>query len=303
MRYTGSYYYKLRSLGHTDPTPKYYVYLLLHPVTHQVFYVGKGTGRRMYQHLNDVKQGRLTNGVNGKLFRALHSLISSGLQPLYEKPQENITEIEALALEAAFIDYYGIDNLCNYQASGFGCTNHSETVKVKCGYAAHKQNHPEYKGTLEDYIQLKHFNLIVKRELGIRRDIIWFHRVRMKEEKKQKRTRQKANQKANDIASLLLVSMDDEAKEYVRKCPSCFQLIVNHHKIGFMQSARKRRVCRECTNKKLSTSHKAIASITSKRMKQTMKRYWQGMSASERQRQTAKRLRSKEAGRNANINQ
>ena len=37
---------------------KYYVYLLVHPETKIPFYVGKGVGNRVYDHLNEAKEGK-----------------------------------------------------------------------------------------------------------------------------------------------------------------------------------------------------------------------------------------------------
>ncbi|HIO04524.1 MAG TPA: GIY-YIG nuclease family protein, partial [Gammaproteobacteria bacterium] len=33
---------------------KYYVYLLLDPITDEIFYVGKGKGNRVFSHLKDI---------------------------------------------------------------------------------------------------------------------------------------------------------------------------------------------------------------------------------------------------------
>lgn len=126
-RYKGSAYYQLKELGLTDPTPRYYVYFLIDPRNDTVFYIGKGCKsggkERMLRHVKDVRKGKICNGINGKLFRRIKSLLDVGLEPAYEKPQENMVEIEALALEAAFIDYHGMENLCNYVAGGFGNSN------------------------------------------------------------------------------------------------------------------------------------------------------------------------------------
>lgn len=110
-------------LGKTDSTAKYYVYLLIEPTTMQPFYIGKGTGDRMFNHVTDVKKMRMPNGGNQKLFSKIEQIHNTGTEVGYEVAIDNVDEITALAVEAAFIDYYGIDNLCNLQASGFGGDN------------------------------------------------------------------------------------------------------------------------------------------------------------------------------------
>ena len=37
---------------------KYYVYLLVNPETNTPFYVGKGEGNRVFDHLNEAKEGK-----------------------------------------------------------------------------------------------------------------------------------------------------------------------------------------------------------------------------------------------------
>lgn len=41
--------------GVLDPKRNYYVYRLIDPRTYQTFYVGKGKGDRVFQHVKDAK--------------------------------------------------------------------------------------------------------------------------------------------------------------------------------------------------------------------------------------------------------
>jgi hypothetical protein len=45
---------------------KYYVYLLVNPETNTPFYVGKGEGNRVFDHLNEAKEGK--KGTGKELF-------------------------------------------------------------------------------------------------------------------------------------------------------------------------------------------------------------------------------------------
>jgi len=110
---------------------KYYTYQLSHPLTDEVFYVGKGCGNRMYKHEKDVRLGKVPNKTNYKLFNKIYDLVKKGLSPKYEKLIENVVEIEALSLESAFIDFYGMENLCNYLKSWSGVSERRLETRIK----------------------------------------------------------------------------------------------------------------------------------------------------------------------------
>jgi hypothetical protein len=110
---------------------KYYTYQLIDSITHIPFYVGKGCGNRMYKHEKDVKLGKIPNKTNYDLFYKIKYLIDNQMEVEYEKLKENVDEMEALALEAAFIDFYGIENLCNYCKSWSGIMYRSEKTRKR----------------------------------------------------------------------------------------------------------------------------------------------------------------------------
>ncbi len=87
----------------------YYVYLLIDPETGQVFYVGKGTGNRVFQH---VAAALATATLSDKLdkIRAIHD---HGWQVHYRIHRHGLTEKEAFEIEAALIDWFTLDKLTN----------------------------------------------------------------------------------------------------------------------------------------------------------------------------------------------
>lgn len=100
----------------------FYVYLLLDPTTSQPFYVGKGTGRRMYEHYRI--RSRLTNPL---LKNKLIKLADDGLKPIYERVLINAAEDQCFSLERELIAKYGkkVDGsgiLCNLTDGGEGNT-------------------------------------------------------------------------------------------------------------------------------------------------------------------------------------
>lgn len=97
-----------------------YVYYLIDPDTGQPFYVGKGSGRRMYEH------NRIRNRLTNPLLKAkLCKLHKSNKPIVYEKVLINATEEEAFKKEVVAIATYGkkIDGtgiLCNLTDGGEG---------------------------------------------------------------------------------------------------------------------------------------------------------------------------------------
>ncbi len=108
---------------------KYYTYQLVDPRNGVPFYVGKGCGNRMYKHVYDVERGKIPNKTNFDLFTKISSILEENFDVNHEKLSENINELEALALESAFIDFYGLDNLCNYIKSWCGRSERSEETR------------------------------------------------------------------------------------------------------------------------------------------------------------------------------
>lgn len=88
---------------------KYYVYTLSH--NDKVFYVGKGTGLRMFIHEKRARKGIKSNN-NSSLFEKIQSIIKSG-NIEYNKIFETDDECEAYKFEVETIEKFGLDNLCN----------------------------------------------------------------------------------------------------------------------------------------------------------------------------------------------
>ena len=109
----------------------HYTYVLIDPRNNDVFYVGKGIGKRMHDHLEDSIKGI---HYNPKLQNKILKILSLGMVPVSEKIFEHQDEWPALANEMFAIDFYGLKSLCNILRGGDGGwwgLRHSEETKAK----------------------------------------------------------------------------------------------------------------------------------------------------------------------------
>jgi len=88
---------------------KYYVYIYSHPITKEIFYVGKGKGNRVFSHLEDNKDSKKVNFLNDLKKQSLHPKIEILIHGIDD-------EKTALKVESSIIDLFGIDNLTNIQS-------------------------------------------------------------------------------------------------------------------------------------------------------------------------------------------
>lgn len=87
----------------------FYVYLLIDPETDQVFYVGKGTGNRIFAHLAfAIKSPKETDKLN-----KIREIRRKGLEVKYLIHRHGLSEKEAFEVEASLIDFIGLDSLTN----------------------------------------------------------------------------------------------------------------------------------------------------------------------------------------------
>jgi hypothetical protein len=267
--------YQYRALGQTDPTPKYYVYLLIDPFTNEVFYVGKGTHDRMRVHERDVRKGKLPNESNSKLFNKINAIVNKEGHIIYEKAIEKVTEIEALALEAAYIDFYGKDQLCNIFVCGFG-GNLTYEQKMNRSYVTYKHYNSDFNGTLNDYKQLIKTKLL-KEDLKLLDEVINDIRKQRLLEWDQSfiplynlGAKIKREQMEKQIREEYLITVNDKEKQrFVRLCPVCCSEVCHKNYASLLYSAKSHRKCKACeiknmTKRVTSTEHRSIVRRSSK---------------------------------------
>lgn len=136
-------------LNGTDKERKYYVYRLIDPRTFQTFYVGKGCGDRVFQHVKGVKSLICKNDDAISLkSQQIIEILECGKQVISIIHRWGLTESEAFEVEAALIDAY--PGLTNIQ-SGHDAERGAITIEEFERFV----QATDYEEPLEDYVLIK----------------------------------------------------------------------------------------------------------------------------------------------------
>lgn len=98
----------------------YYVYRLIDPRNGQTFYVGKGKGNRVFEHV----KGALKNPEETDKCEIIRAIHRERLDVIHVIQCWNLTDKEAFEVESALIDAYpGLSNIYKGHHNEYGVTN------------------------------------------------------------------------------------------------------------------------------------------------------------------------------------
>ncbi len=113
----------------------FYVYFLKDPRNKQVFYIGKGKGNRVFDHLRGAIEvdAEIGPGMDTKL-EMIREITGSGHDVLHYILRHGLDEKTAFEIEASIIDFLGIDSLSNiqggYYSGDFGVRSTQEVIAM-----------------------------------------------------------------------------------------------------------------------------------------------------------------------------
>lgn len=110
---------------------KFYVYYLISTNDNNIFYVGKGSGNRMHQHVKIATNNRKNKSSNPKLYNKIDFLLKNGHEIIPEIIFESYNEKECLDYEVEKIKEIGLDNLCNITVGGEGSSGRPCSIETR----------------------------------------------------------------------------------------------------------------------------------------------------------------------------
>ncbi len=114
---------------------EYYVYFLQDPMTDDVFYVGKGFGNRVFNHMECAID---SDGETEK-FERIRDIIEAGKSVKHFILRHGLTEKVAFEVEASLIDFVGMKNLSNIQGGHYSSDYGLKTAgEISAMYEAEK---------------------------------------------------------------------------------------------------------------------------------------------------------------------
>jgi hypothetical protein len=116
---------------------EFYVYQLK-TSSGEIFYIGKGSGNRMYKHIQIAKGNSVNRKRNPKLYNKISLVVKNGGYIIPEILFKSNSENECFVKETELISVIGKSNLCNLTDGGEGTSGYSLSDETKKRISAAK---------------------------------------------------------------------------------------------------------------------------------------------------------------------
>jgi len=117
----------------------YYVYLLIDPCNMKVFYIGKGKGSRIYNHLIAAEFSKIKDIKSSEKLTKINDLKKENKEVILDILRHGMDEKEALEVESASIDLLGLPKVTNkIKGHSSGSTGRMNLKEIKIIYEAKK---------------------------------------------------------------------------------------------------------------------------------------------------------------------
>lgn len=87
----------------------YYVYALIDPRNDEIFYIGKGNGNRIFNHVESA----ISSYDSSRKLNRIREILKSNLEVKHIILRHGLTEDESFEIESCCIDLIGLDKLTN----------------------------------------------------------------------------------------------------------------------------------------------------------------------------------------------
>lgn len=118
---------------------KYYVYQLK-TSEGEIIYIGKGSGKRMFQHIYIANGNGINRKGNPKLYNKISKILNDGGYITPEILFESYIEKECHDKEILYISEIGLSNLCNLTVGGEGTGGYKLSAETRLKISLARKN-------------------------------------------------------------------------------------------------------------------------------------------------------------------